>query len=223
MLADCDPAYAAENIVDGAFFNSGQSCCAVERVYVHESIYDQFVAEAVKIVNDYVLDDPRLETTTLGPVVSLRSAANIRAHVREAVAAGAQALIPESAFPVAKEGTTYVAPQVLVDVDHSMRVMMEETFGPVVGIMKVSGDDEALRLINDSPYGLTASVWTKDEAAFGALVDEIETGTVFLCRCDYLDPALAWTGVKESGRGVSLSKFGFDAVTRAKSIHMRIL
>lgn len=196
----------------------------------------------------YVLDDPRLESTTLGPVVSLRSAANIRAQIAEAVAQGAKALIDESEFPIAKEGTTYVAPQVLVDVDHSMRVMMEETFGPVMGIMRVKTDEEAVRLINDSPYGLTSSVvslrcvttkvvasgeltgvfpsrsqWTKDLAAFDSIVDEIETGTVFMNRCDYLDPALAWTGVKDSGRGVSLSRYGFDAVTRAKSIHVRAL
>ncbi|KAM0756378.1 succinate semialdehyde dehydrogenase [Meredithblackwellia eburnea MCA 4105] len=220
---DSDPTYAAENVIDGAFFNSGQSCCAVERVYVHESIYDKFVDECVRVVKDYKLGDPREEATTLGPVVSQRSAEAIRAHISEAVSQGAKALIPESLFPEAKVGTPYVAPQVLVDVNHSMKVMMDETFGPVVGIMKVKSDEEALELINDSPYGLTASVWTKDLDAFNSLVDGIDTGTVFLNRCDYLDPALPWTGVKESGRGISLSKHGFEAVTRAKSIHVRAL
>ncbi|KAL8286751.1 hypothetical protein RQP46_004279 [Phenoliferia psychrophenolica] len=223
VRADSDPAYAAENVVDGAFFNSGQSCCAVERVYVHESIYDAFVAEAVKVVKDYKLGDPRLQETTLGPVVSQRSASAIRAHIADALKKGAKALIPESHFPEAKEGTPYVAPQVLVDVDHSMLVMSEETFGPVMGIMKVKDDEEALKLMNDSPYGLTASVWTKDAAAFEQLVDRIDTGTVFMNRCDYLDPALPWTGVKDSGRGISLSRYGFDAVTRAKSIHVRAI
>ncbi|GAA6059070.1 hypothetical protein JCM10212_002041 [Sporobolomyces blumeae] len=222
VRADCDPAYAAENVVDGAFFNSGQSCCAVERVYVHESIFDQVVEEVVKVVKAYKLGDPREHETTLGPVISLRSAATIRQHVAEAVSQGAKALIPESDFPEAKEGTTYVAPQVLINVDHSMKVMSEETFGPVVGIMKVKSDEEAVKLINDSPYGLTSSVWTKDEAAFNSIVDEIDTGTVFMNRCDYLEPSLPWTGVKESGRGISLSRYGFDAVTRAKSVHVRI-
>ncbi|GAA5922223.1 aldehyde dehydrogenase family protein [Sporobolomyces koalae] len=219
---DCDPAYAAENVVDGAFFNSGQSCCAVERVYVHESIYDAVVEQVTKVVKEYKLGDPREQETTLGPVISLRSAATIREHVKEAVSKGAHALIDESDFPEAKEGTTYVAPQVLINVDHSMKVMSEETFGPVVGLMKVKSDEEAVRLINDSPYGLTCSVWTQDESAFEAIVDEIDTGTVFMNRCDYLEPSLPWTGVKESGRGISLSRYGFDAVTRAKSIHVRI-
>ncbi|BGO93126.1 hypothetical protein NBRC10512_003311 [Rhodotorula toruloides] len=219
---DCDPAYAAENVVDGAMFNSGQSCCAVERVYVHESIYDKFVEEVVKVVKGYKLGDPRQDDTTLGPVISLRSAATIREHVSEAVSKGARALIPESHFPEAKEGTTYVAPQVLVDVDHSMKVMSEETFGPVVGIMKVKDDAEALRLINDSPFGLTCSIWTKDRSAYDSLVDDIDAGTVYLNRCDYLDPALPWTGFKYSGRGISLSRYGYDAVTKAKSLHVRL-
>ncbi|GAA5866666.1 hypothetical protein JCM3774_001951 [Rhodotorula dairenensis] len=220
---DSDPAYAAENIVDGAMFNSGQSCCGIERVYVHESLYDRFVEEVVKVVKGYKLGDPREQDTTLGPVVSLRSAATIRQHIAEAVSQGARALIPESEFPAAKEGTTYVAPQVLVDVTHEMKVMSEETFGPVFGIMKVKDDAEALALINDSPYGLTSSIWTRSESAYNCLVDDIETGTVFMNRCDYLDPALPWTGYKESGRGISLSRYGFDAVTKAKSLHIRPL
>ncbi|GAA6043155.1 hypothetical protein JCM8097_004345 [Rhodosporidiobolus ruineniae] len=218
---DVDPAYAAENVVDGALFNSGQSCCAVERVYVHEKVYEQFVDEVVKVVKGYVLGDPREQETTLGPVISLRSAATIREHIAEAVSKGARALIPESHFPLAKAETTYVAPQVLVDVDHGMKVMSEETFGPVMGIMKVSSDAEALQLINDSPFGLTASIWTKDEQAYWSMVDEIDAGTVYLNRADSLDPAIPWTGYKDSGRGVSLSKYGFDAVTKAKSLHLR--
>ncbi|KAG8879835.1 hypothetical protein FRB99_004842, partial [Tulasnella sp. 403] len=189
-------------------------CCAIERIYVHESKYDDFVKKAAEIARGYKLGDPTSDETNLGPVVNISSADKIRKQVRDAVKAGAKALVPEDAFPIAKDGTAYVAPQILVDVDHSMDVMKEETFGPVVGIMKVSSDEEALQLMNDSPYGLTASIWTnasenpESEEAFLKICDGLETGTVFLNRCDYLDPALAWTGVKNSGRGVSLSKFG---------------
>ncbi|KAI0812702.1 NAD-aldehyde dehydrogenase [Irpex lacteus] len=225
---DADLQYTVGELVDGAFFNSGQSCCAVERIYVHEAVYDTFVEKFVELTKQYKLGDPTLPDTNLGPVVSVASADRIRKQVEDAVKAGAKALIPGDLFPIAKLGTAYVAPQVLVNVDHSMDVMMEETFGPVIGIQKVSSDDEALRLMNDSPYGLTASVWTnaeknkESEEVFLKFADELETGTVFLNRCDYLDPALAWTGVKNSGRGVSLSKYGYDQLTRAKSVHMKI-
>ncbi|THG98471.1 hypothetical protein EW026_g3710 [Hermanssonia centrifuga] len=212
----------------GALFNSGQSCCSIERIYVHETIFESFVSKFVELTKKYKLGDPTLPDTNLGPVVSLASAERIRKQVSDALKAGAKALIPEDLFPAAQPGSTYVAPQVLIDVNHTMDVMMEETFGPVVGIQKVSSDSEALALMNDSPYGLTASVWTnvesnaESEAAFEKFVDGLETGTVFLNRCDYLDAALAWTGVKNSGRGISLSKFGYDQLTRAKSIHMKI-
>ncbi|KAG9103349.1 hypothetical protein FRC06_011347 [Ceratobasidium sp. 370] len=212
VRSDADIDYTAAELVDGAFFNSGQSCCAVERIYVHDSIHDKFVSAYVDIVKRYKLGDPTEPGTNLGPVVSLASAERIRKQVDAAVKAGATPLIPEDLFPAAKPGTTYVAPQVLVNVDHTMDVMKEETFGPVVGIMRVPSDNAALELMNDSPYGLTASIWTttrpESQEAFLRFVDELETGTVFLNRCDYLDPALAWTGVKDSGRGVSLSKFG---------------
>ncbi|KAG9100452.1 hypothetical protein FS749_015319 [Ceratobasidium sp. UAMH 11750] len=205
---------------------NGRSCCAVERIYVHDSIYDKFVSAYVDIVKKYKLGDPTEPGTNLGPVVSLASAERIRKQVDDAIKAGATPLVPEDLFSVAKPGTTYVAPQVLVNVDHGMDVMKEETFGPVVGVMRVPSDNAALELMNDSPYGLTASIWTttrpESQEAFLRFVDELETGTVFLNRCDYLDPALAWTGVKDSGRGVSLSKFGYDQLTRAKSVHMKI-
>ncbi|GAA5853493.1 hypothetical protein JCM8547_002477 [Rhodosporidiobolus lusitaniae] len=219
---DADPAYAAENVVDGALFNSGQSCCSVERVYVHEKVYDAFVEEVVKVVKTYKLSDPREQDTTLGPVISLRSAATIREHIAEAVSKGARTLIDPADFPLAKDETTYVAPQVLVNVNHGMKIMSEETFGPVFGIMKVSSDAEAVKLMNDSPFGLTASVWTSSPSAYYALVDSINAGTVYLNRSDMLDPALPWTGFKESGRGVSLSRYGFDAVTKVKSLHVRV-
>jgi len=228
VRADADLRYTVAELVDGAMFNSGQSCCAVERIYVHESVYNEFVAGFVEIVKQYKLGDPTKPETNLGPVVSIASAQRIRKQIADAVKAGAKTLVPEDLFPIAQADNAYVAPQVLVDVNHSMDVMMEETFGPVVGIQKVSSDDEAIRLMNDSPYGLTASVWTnadankESESAFLRIMDELHTGTVFLNRCDVLDPALSWTGVKNSGRGVSLSKFGYDQLTRAKSVHMKI-
>ncbi|KAI0819709.1 NAD-aldehyde dehydrogenase [Trametes gibbosa] len=225
---DANVDYTVAELVDGAMFNSGQSCCAVERIYVHEAIYDEFVSKFAEITKKYKLGDPTEPETNLGPVVSLASAERIRKQVSAAVQAGAKALIPETLFSAAQVGTAYVAPQVLVDVNHTMDVMMEETFGPVVGIQKVGSDEEAIALMNDSPYGLTASIWTDAEGhpesqeAFLRLADEIHAGTVYLNRCDFLDPALAWTGVKNSGRGVSLSKFGYDQLTRAKSVHMKI-
>ncbi|KAJ7484613.1 succinate semialdehyde dehydrogenase [Mycena latifolia] len=229
VRSDADLDYTVPELVDGAFFNSGQSCCAVERIYVHESLYDDFVAKFVDKVKRYKLNDPYRTDTTLGPVISLASADRIRKQVADAVEAGAKALIPPDAYKrVAKPGTAFVQPQVLVDVNHTMDVMKEETFGPVVGIQKVASDEEAVQLMNDTPFGLTASIWTNAEAnpaseeAFLALEAQLECGTVFLNRCDYLDPALAWTGVKDSGRGISLSKFGFDQLTRAKSVHMKI-
>ncbi|KAF8840435.1 succinate semialdehyde dehydrogenase [Paxillus ammoniavirescens] len=225
---DADLKYTVAELVDGAMFNSGQSCCAIERIYVHESVYEEFKDQYVDLVKKYVLGDPTKSETSLGPVVSIASAQRIRKQVADAVEAGATALIPENLFPIAQLGTAYVAPQVLVNVNHTMDIMMEETFGPVVGIQKVSSDEDAIRLMNDSPYGLTASVWTNAEEhsesqeAFLRIVDELQTGTVFLNRCDFLDPALSWTGVKNSGRGVSLSKFGYDQLTRPKSVHMKI-
>ncbi|KAJ1559606.1 hypothetical protein HK405_009982 [Cladochytrium tenue] len=221
VRSDTDLGYAAENIVDGAMYNAGQSCCAVERVYVHEDVFDAFVEKAVAIAKGYKLGPPSDPEVSLGPVINSRAADLVRSHVQDAISKGAKPLIDESLFPAAKEGTAFVAPQILVNVDHSMRIMTEETFGPVVGIMKVKSDEEAIKLINDSDYGLTASIWTKDVEAAYKLAEEIETGTVLMNRCDYLDPALPWTGTKESGRGSTLSTLGFDALTRPKAIHFR--
>ena len=221
MRPDADLAHAAENVIDGAFFNSGQSCCAIERVYVHADVYDQFVAQAVEVTRGYVLGDPLEAETTLGPLVHTAAATFVRGQIAEAIGQGARALIDESEFPASKLDTPYLAPQILVDVDHSMRVMHEESFGPVVGIIKVASDEEAVRLMNDSLFGLTASVWTKDTDAALALGEKVEVGTWFMNRCDYLDPELAWTGVKQSGRGCSLSRIGYEHLTRPKSFHLR--
>jgi len=222
VRADADVAFAADCLVDGAFFNSGQSCCGIERIYVHEAVYDAFVEKAVEITRGYRLGDPTDPNTNLGPVVSAKAAAFIRAQVDEAVSQGALALIPSELFPADAPGTAYMAPQIVVNVTHEMRVMSEETFGPVVGIMKVSSDDEAVRLMNDSAYGLTAAIFSRDVAAAEALGDRLETGTVFLNRCDFLDPALPWVGVKDTGRGYTLSRWGYETLTRPKSYHLRL-
>jgi acyl-CoA reductase-like NAD-dependent aldehyde dehydrogenase len=221
VRADANFDHAVENLVDGAFFNSGQSCCGIERIYVHASIYDRFVEAFASMTRGYKLGDPLDPETTLGPMVRAAAADFVRGQSAEAVRQGAHALIDPKQFPADKPGTPYLAPQVLVDVDHSMRVMTEESFGPVIGIMKVGSDDEAIALMNDSRYGLTAAIWTQDEDAAIAIGDRIETGTWFMNRCDYLDPALAWTGVKDSGRGCTLSSLGFAYLTRPKSFHLR--
>ncbi|MGE0750773.1 MAG: aldehyde dehydrogenase family protein [Variibacter sp.] len=218
---DADLTHAVENLVDGAFFNSGQCCCGIERIYVHADVYDRFVEQFVALTKQYVLGDPLDPATTLGPMAQARLAATVREHIAEAEGKGARPLIDTKVFTRDAPGSTYVAPQVLTNVDHGMKVMMEETFGPVVGIMKVGGDDEAVRLMNDSPYGLTASVWTRDLAAAERIGDRIETGTVYMNRCDYLDPGLAWTGVKDTGRGATLSRVGYESLTRPKSFHLR--
>lgn len=221
VRADVDLAHAIENIVDGAYFNSGQCCCGIERVYVHEDVYDKFVDGFTSLTKQYVLGDPLDEKTTLGPMAQKRLAATVREHIAQATSKGAKALIDPESFPKDAKDSAYLAPQVLVNVDHSMKVMMEETFGPVAGIMKVKNDDEAIALMNDSPYGLTASLWTRDRDAAETIGMQIETGTVFMNRCDYLDPGLAWTGVKDTGRGATLSKLGYEALTRPKSFHLR--
>jgi len=219
---DADFDHAVENLVDGAFFNSGQSCCSIERIYVHEAIYDRFVESFASLTRKYVLGNPANTETTLGPLVKVGAADVVRMQMKEAIAKGATALIEESVFSMSKEGTAYLAPQVLINVDHSMKVMQEETFGPVVGIMKVRSDEEALSLMNDSHYGLSAAIWTSDLEAAIAIGEKVETGTWFMNRCDYLDPALAWTGVKDSGRGATLSYLGYEQLTRPKSFHLRV-
>ncbi len=223
VCADAALDHAVENVVDGAFFNSGQSCCAVERIYVHESVYDTFVAKAVALVEKYVLDDPTKDETTLGPVVRTANAQRVVAQIDAAVKQGAKQLVDTSKFSAANRGLPYLAPQVLVNVDPNMEIMREETFGPVVGIERVKSDEEAIARMNDSRYGLTASIWTTDLARAASIGDRVETGTVFMNRCDYLDPDLAWVGIKDSGRGATLSRIGYEHLTRPKSFHLRIV
>jgi acyl-CoA reductase-like NAD-dependent aldehyde dehydrogenase len=221
VRADANLPHAIENLVDGSFFNSGQSCCGIERIYVHRDVYSQFLEGFVELTKQYKLGNPLDANTTLGPMVRTSAADFVRGQIFDAIDGGAKLLIDPKLFPEGKEGTPYLAPQVLVNVDHGMRVMSEETFGPVVGIMQVTSDEEALYLMNDSQYGLTASVWTLDEDAAINIGNQLNTGTVYMNRCDYLDPALAWTGVKDSGRGCTLSTLGYEALTRPKSFHLR--
>jgi acyl-CoA reductase-like NAD-dependent aldehyde dehydrogenase len=218
---DADLAHAVENLADGAFFNSGQSCCAIERIYVHDAMYDRFVDGLVEFARGYKLDDPTDAAATLGPLVRPAAAEFVRGQIKDALAAGAKAHLDPKAFAKDAPGSAYMAPQVLTGVDHSMRIMTEETFGPAVGVMRVRSDEEAIGLMNDSRYGLTAAIWTMDERAAIRIGDQIETGTWFMNRCDYLDPALAWTGVKDSGRGCSLSRLQYEHLTRPKSFHLR--
>jgi acyl-CoA reductase-like NAD-dependent aldehyde dehydrogenase len=222
VLPDANIPFTVENLVDGAFFNSGQCCCGIERIYVHEAVYDRFLKDFVQMTAGYALGSPLDEATTLGPMARVNLANVVRQQTAAAIAQGAKAHLDPAAFSNNAEGTPYLAPQVLTGVDHAMEVMSEESFGPVVGIMKVKDDAEAIRMMNDSQYGLTASIWTEDVNAAKRIGDEIETGTVFMNRADYLDPGLVWTGVKNTGRGAALSSIGFEALTRPKSFHLRL-
>ena len=227
-LGGKDPGYVMENadldaavdtLMDGAMFNSGQCCCGIERIYVHESLFDAFVEKAVALVSTYKLGNPLDPETTIGPMAQVRFADGVRAQIAEAVAAGAKTHIDPALFP--QDGGAYLMPQILTNVTHDMRVMREESFGPVVGIMPVKSDAEAIALMNDCDYGLTASLWTTDTDRAEAIADQLETGTVFMNRADYLDPALCWTGCKDTGRGGGLSIIGFHNLTRPKSYHMK--
>lgn len=224
VRADADLDYSIAGLVDGAFFNSGQSCCGIERIYVDRRVYDRFVEGFVALTEQYVLGNPLDQDTTLGPVVSVKAAAFIQDQIDQAIAAGAMACVDRSRFAAAKGSLpkNYLVPQVLTRATHDMAIMSEETFGPVVGIMPVSSDEEALRLMNDSQYGLTASLWTQDLVMAEKLGTQIRTGTVFMNRCDYLDPALVWTGVKNTGRGGTLSELGYHHLTQPKSFHLKL-
>jgi acyl-CoA reductase-like NAD-dependent aldehyde dehydrogenase len=221
VRADANFTHAVENLVDGAFFNSGQSCCGIGRIYVDAKLYERFVADFVALTNRYKLGNPTNTANSLGPLVRTKAADDVRKTIEAAVQGGARALIDEHRFADSRAGTPYLAPQVLVDARQDSPAVQEETFGPLVSILKVRGDEEAIACMNDSRYGLTASVWTGDPDAALAIGDRIDTGTWFMNRCDYLDPALAWVGVKDSGRGCTLSTVGFEHLTRPKSFHLR--
>ncbi len=220
VMEDADLDAAVEILIDGAMFNSGQCCCGIERIYVTASLFEAFVEKATKIISGYVLGNPLDEATTLGPMAHVRFASEVRAQTSEAIAAGATPHIDPALFPQ-DDGGAYLMPQILTNVTHEMRVMRDESFGPVVGIMKVETDDEAIALMNDSDFGLTASLWTKDPVRAAAIGRRVETGTIFMNRADYLDPGLCWTGCKDTGRGGALSAIGYHNLTRPKSYHLK--
>ena len=220
VMEDADLDAAVDSLMDGAMFNAGQCCCGIERIYVHESLYDAFVEKAVAWVKTLKLGNPFDAATTIGPMANKRFAETVRSQIADAVTDGATALIDPKLFPE-DDGGAYLAPQILVNVNHEMRVMREESFGPVVGIMPVKDDAQAIAMMNDCDYGLTASLWTADSERAARIGRQIETGTVFQNRCDYLDPALCWTGCKDTGRGAGLSVLGYQSVTRPKSYHLK--
>jgi len=229
VAEDADLDFACDNVIDGACYNAGQSCCAVERVYVHASLYERFVERARSVLSAYVLGDPQDETTTLGPLARAEALDVLDRQVADALDRGAKLVLGgkratpanrSSARPASTRSLFY-EPTLLVDCPNDALVMQEESFGPLVPVARVESDDEALARMNDSRYGLTASVWTKSAARAERFARELEAGTVFQNRCDYLDPSLAWTGVKESGIGATLSRYGYDHLTRLKSIHFR--
>ncbi|MBL8579146.1 MAG: aldehyde dehydrogenase family protein [Mesorhizobium sp.] len=220
VLPDAKMDHAVANLVEGAFFNSGQCCCGIERIYVHEKVYDDFVDGFIAESKNWTLGNPLEKDAVIGPMAQARFADLIREQKAEALRKGATAHI-NAKDERDKAGSPYLPVEVLTNVDHQMSVMREESFGPVVGIMKVRNDEEAVALMNDSPYGLTASIWTSDTEHAISVGDRVETGTVFMNRCDYLDPALVWTGVKDTGKGAALSAIGYDNLTRPKSYHLR--
>jgi acyl-CoA reductase-like NAD-dependent aldehyde dehydrogenase len=219
VMEDANIDAAVETLIDGAMFNSGQCCCGIERIYVIESLFEDFIKKAVAVVNQYKLGNPLDPETTIGPMAHIRFANEVRAQTQEAIKDGAKAHIDPCLFPM--DGGAYLMPQILTNVTHNMRIMREESFGPVVGIMSVKNDEEAIKLMNDSNFGLTASLWTEDINRAEAIADKIDTGTAFMNRADYLDPALCWTGCKDTGRGGGLSMIGYHNLTRPKSYHLK--
>ena len=220
VAADADPAKAAEDLVDGAMYNAGQSCCGIERVYVHESVYAAFLDRCESLAAAYMLGDPGDRATGMGPLASAKAAQDMLKQVAAAKAQGAKIVIGGGIRMVGKG--TFFEPTLITGADNSMAVVREENFGPILPIISVRDDAEAVRLINDSPYGLTSAIYTKDRQRAERFAAEADTGTVFMNRCDYLDPALPWTGVRDSGRGTTLSKYGFHSLTRRKAIHFRV-
>ncbi|HEY8041006.1 MAG TPA: aldehyde dehydrogenase family protein [Polyangiaceae bacterium] len=221
VAPDCDLEKTVENVVDGAIYNAGQSCCAVERVYVHRSIYGRFLEVAEPLIRAYVMGDPTSDKTTLGPIAQPQHVPELEALVQDARARGARIVAGGKRATIDGRGRFFEA-TLVADCSHSMKVFRQESFGPILPVMAVESDDEALARMNDSRLGLTASVWTRDRERAARFARALECGTVFMNRCDYLDPALPWSGWKDSGRGASLSTLGFEALTRPKALHFRL-
>ena len=221
VAADCDLAKTVENVVDGAIYNAGQSCCAVERIYVHEAVYARFVEAAEPLVRAYVMGDPKSGETTMGPIAQPHHVAELEALVADARDQGARLVTGGKKASVGGRGRFFEA-TLLADCRQPMKLFRQESFGPLLPVMPVASDEEALEKMNDSRLGLTASVWTGDRDRAARFARGLECGTVFMNRCDYLDPAMPWSGWKDSGRGVSLSTLGLEALTRPKSVHFRL-
>jgi acyl-CoA reductase-like NAD-dependent aldehyde dehydrogenase len=218
---DADLVKAVEGITSGRYGNSGQSCCAVKRLYLHRNIYDDFMQAFGSAVLALRTGHPLEETPDIGPVISATAASNIRAVLGEAIASGGRAILPSGRVSLDAEGTAYVAPQIVVDVDHSMRIMREEVFGPLIGVMKVSSDEEAVALMNDSEYGLTASIWSADSETSLAVGRKVKSGTFYLNACDHADMNLPFGGVKKSGYGRSYSRLGYSDIVSHRAYHLR--
>lgn len=219
---DVDPQWAASETIDGAIFNSGQSCCAIERVYVHTDIYDSFIAACKAVLSSYKVGDPMDKSTQIGPVISKRAKETILAQIDEAIKAGAKDETPQNdSFENLPEQGNFIKPTLLTHVTHQMSIMRDETFGPVIPVMSVPSDDAAIKHMNDSQFGLTASIWTKDVNIGEDLAGKVEAGTVFVNRADFPSPDLAWTGWKDSGKGVTMSRFGFEQFVKLKSFHLK--
>ena len=231
-LGGKDPGYVAEDanldaavdtLIDGAFFNNGQSCCGIERVYVHESKYDAFLEQAQTVLAGYRLGNPADASTTHGPLAQANACSFLQSQTDDAKARGARLLMGGSATVDAAGKGRFFQPTLLAECDHTMDIMTEESFGPVLGVAPVRSDEEAIALMNDSEYGLTASIFTGSEERAAEMAPRIETGTLFMNRCDYLDPLLPWTGVKNTGKGVSLSAHGFQGFNKLKGYHFKLL
>lgn len=215
VRSDVDVDWAADEIVDGSVFNSGQSCCSLERVYVDEKIHDSFVEAVQKVLKGYKLGDPFKKETHVGPVISKRSKEAIEAHIKDALDKGAKDATPENeSFSSPPPKGNFVKPTLLTNVNHSMKVMTEETFGPVIAVQKVKSDEEAVKAMNDSEFGLTASIWTKDTDRASELAEEVEAGTVFVNRCDYPSP------VRLNDKHIPLIQVPTD--TRCRISHGRV-
>jgi acyl-CoA reductase-like NAD-dependent aldehyde dehydrogenase len=218
VCEDADPQAAAESLADGAMYNTGQSCCSVERIYVHEKLHDAFVQAFLQVVGSFRMGDPMSDATYIGPLTRTPQLDVLADQVRDAVRRGARVL---TGGRVGGGSGNWFEPAVLVEVDHSMQIMREESFGPVIGIQKVRDDAEAVRLMNDTRYGLTAGVFTPDEARARRILAQVHAGTVYWNCCDRVSPRLPWSGVRDSGVGLTLSKYGIQAFTRPKAWHLR--
>jgi acyl-CoA reductase-like NAD-dependent aldehyde dehydrogenase len=218
VCEDADPRTAAESLADGAMYNTGQSCCSVERIYVHEQIHDAFVEHFVQTVRGFRRGDPMSEDTYIGAITRAPQLKVLDHQVADAQRQGAELLLGGR---IGQGPGNWYEPTVLVDVDHDMEIMREESFGPVIGIQKVGGDEEAIRLMNDTRYGLTAGVYTRDEERARRILSQVHAGSVYWNCCDRVSPRLPWSGVGDSGVGLTLSTYGIQAFTRPKAWHLR--